>query len=97
MTQAIASADASRNGLLQVAAGGILTGLVTPLLPQTLSGGVSYGLLYLDGTVRLQGDTAITATKAAISTPMKPPAVPGTGLGGRHAGGVRGSAHAAGG
>ena len=33
MTQAIASTDISRNGLLQVAAGGILTGLATPLLP----------------------------------------------------------------
>jgi hypothetical protein len=33
LTQAIASTGTSRNGLLQVAAGGILTGLVTPLLP----------------------------------------------------------------
>ena len=33
MTQAIASTGVSRNGLLQVAAGGILTGLLTPLLP----------------------------------------------------------------
>ena len=33
MTQAIASTGISRNGLLQVAAGGVLTGLVTPLLP----------------------------------------------------------------
>ena len=33
MTQAIASTGISRNRLLQVAAGGILTGLVTPLLP----------------------------------------------------------------
>jgi len=33
LTQAIASNDISRNGLLQVAAGGILTGVVTPLLP----------------------------------------------------------------
>jgi hypothetical protein len=36
LTQTIASADASRNGLLQVAAGGILTGLVTPLLPRLI-------------------------------------------------------------
>ena len=35
-------------------------------LPVTLSGGVSYGLLYLDGTVRLAGDTAITATDVFI-------------------------------
>ena len=34
--------------------------------PVTLSGGVSYGLLYLDGTVRLAGDTAITATDVFI-------------------------------
>jgi hypothetical protein len=33
LTQAMASSDISRNGLLQVAAGGIVTGLVTPLLP----------------------------------------------------------------
>jgi hypothetical protein len=33
LTQAIASTGTSRNGLLQVAAGGILTGMVTPLLP----------------------------------------------------------------
>jgi hypothetical protein len=33
LTQAIASTGTSRNGLLQVAAGGILTGLLTPLLP----------------------------------------------------------------
>ena len=35
-------------------------------LPVTLSGQVSYGLLYLDGTVRLAGDTAITATDVFI-------------------------------
>ena len=35
-------------------------------LPVTLSGSVSYGLLYLDGTVRLAGDTAITATDVFI-------------------------------
>ena len=35
-------------------------------LPVTLSGGVSYGLLYLDGTVRLAGDTAITANDVFI-------------------------------
>ena len=33
MTHAIVSTGASRNGLLQVAAAGILTGIVTPLLP----------------------------------------------------------------
>jgi hypothetical protein len=33
LTQTIASTGTSRNGLLQVAAGGILTGLLTPLLP----------------------------------------------------------------
>jgi hypothetical protein len=33
LTQAIASTGTSRNGLLQVAAGGIFTGLLTPLLP----------------------------------------------------------------
>jgi hypothetical protein len=36
LTQAIASTDTSRNGLLSVAAGGILTGLITPLLPQLI-------------------------------------------------------------
>jgi hypothetical protein len=34
--------------------------------PVTLSGGVGYGLLYLDGTVRLIGDTSITATDVFI-------------------------------
>ena len=34
--------------------------------PVTLSGPVSYGLLYLDGTVRLAGDTSITATDVFI-------------------------------
>ncbi len=36
MTQAIASTGTSRNGLLNIAAGGILTGLITPLLPQLI-------------------------------------------------------------
>jgi hypothetical protein len=35
-------------------------------LPVTLSGGVSYGLLYLDGNVRLSGDTSISATDVFI-------------------------------
>ncbi len=34
--------------------------------PVTLSGGVGYGLLYLDGTVRLIGDTSITASEVFI-------------------------------
>jgi hypothetical protein len=33
LTQAIASTDALRNHLLKVAAGGVLTGILTPLLP----------------------------------------------------------------
>jgi hypothetical protein len=33
LTQAITSPDTSRNGLLKIAAGGVLTGVVTPLLP----------------------------------------------------------------
>ena len=33
MTQAIASTDTSRNSLLMVAAGGIVSGILTPLLP----------------------------------------------------------------
>jgi hypothetical protein len=33
LTQALTSSDSSRNGLLKVAAGGVLTGLLTPLLP----------------------------------------------------------------
>lgn len=33
MTEAIASTGQSRNGLLKVAAGGVLTGVLTPLLP----------------------------------------------------------------
>jgi hypothetical protein len=36
LTQAIASTDQSRNNLLQVAAFGMLTGLITPLLPQLI-------------------------------------------------------------
>jgi hypothetical protein len=36
LTQAIASTEASRNGLLTVAAGGILTGVITPLCPQLI-------------------------------------------------------------
>ena len=35
-------------------------------LPVTLSGGVGYGLLYLDGDVRLAGDTSISATDVFI-------------------------------
>ena len=35
-------------------------------LPVTLQGGVGYGLLYLDGNVRLAGDTAISATDVFI-------------------------------
>lgn len=33
MTQAIISSDISRNGMLKIAAGGLLTGVLTPLLP----------------------------------------------------------------
>jgi hypothetical protein len=33
LTEAIASIDQSRNGLLKVAAGGVLSGALTPLLP----------------------------------------------------------------
>ena len=36
MTQAITSSDQTSNGLLKVAAGGILTGVLTPLLPQLI-------------------------------------------------------------
>jgi hypothetical protein len=36
LTQAIASTDQSRNNLLQVAAAGILTGVITPLCPQLI-------------------------------------------------------------
>jgi hypothetical protein len=36
VTQAIASNDASRNSLLMVAAGGVLSGVLTPLLPQLI-------------------------------------------------------------
>jgi hypothetical protein len=36
LTQAIASTDTTRNGLLAVAAGGLLTGILTPLLPQII-------------------------------------------------------------
>ena len=34
--------------------------------PVTFAGGYGYGLLYLDGTVRLNGDTSITATDVFI-------------------------------
>ena len=49
-------------------------------LPVTLSGGVSYGLLYLDGNVRLAGDTAITATDVFIGpdAQLQPCYDPGT-------------------
>ena len=33
MTEAIASTDPSRNGFLKIAAGGVLSGILTPLLP----------------------------------------------------------------
>jgi hypothetical protein len=33
LTEAIASDDAARNGFLKIAAGGVVTGLLTPLLP----------------------------------------------------------------
>ena len=33
MTEAIASTDTSRNSLLMIAAGGIISGILTPLLP----------------------------------------------------------------
>jgi hypothetical protein len=36
LTQPITSDDTSHNGLLKVAAGGLLTGLITPLLPQLI-------------------------------------------------------------
>ena len=36
LTQAIASADTSRNSLLMIAAGGLLSGLLTPLMPQLI-------------------------------------------------------------
>ncbi len=36
MTEAIASRDTSRNSLLMIAAGGVLSGVVTPLLPQLI-------------------------------------------------------------
>lgn len=36
MTQAITSSDRRSSGLLKVAAGGILTGVITPLLPQLI-------------------------------------------------------------
>jgi len=36
LTQAIISDDTSRDGLLKVAAGGFLTGILTPLLPQLI-------------------------------------------------------------
>jgi hypothetical protein len=35
-------------------------------LPVTFAGGYAYGLLYLDGSVRLTGDTSITATDVFI-------------------------------
>ena len=38
LTQAIASSDSSRNNLLVIAAGGLLSGLLTPLTPQLIDG-----------------------------------------------------------
>lgn len=36
MTEVIASTDQTRNSLLKIAAGGVLTGVITPLLPQLI-------------------------------------------------------------
>jgi hypothetical protein len=36
LTEAITSVDTSRNGLLKVGAGGVLTGILTPLLPSLI-------------------------------------------------------------
>jgi hypothetical protein len=36
VTQAITSQDTSRNGLLAIAGGGVLSGILTPLLPQLI-------------------------------------------------------------
>ncbi len=36
MTEAITASDTSRNGLLAVAAGGVVSGIITPLLPQLI-------------------------------------------------------------
>jgi hypothetical protein len=36
LTQALSSSDTSRNGLFKVAAGGVLTGILTPLLPSLI-------------------------------------------------------------
>ncbi len=38
MTQAIASADAPRDSLLMIAAGGVMSGILTPLLPALING-----------------------------------------------------------
>jgi len=38
LTQAITSTDSSRNNLLMIAAGGLLSGILTPLTPQLIDG-----------------------------------------------------------
>jgi hypothetical protein len=38
VTRAIISSDISRNGMLKIAAGGLLTGVLTPLLPPLIDG-----------------------------------------------------------
>jgi hypothetical protein len=48
LTQAIASADTSRNNLLMVAAGGVISGILTPLLPALLD-----HILGLPGQLRI--------------------------------------------
>jgi hypothetical protein len=58
LTQAITSADASRNSLLLVAAGGIISGILTPLLPTLID-----NIVGLPGQLRI---SLIAAPFAAL-------------------------------
>ncbi len=81
MTEAIASADQSRHGLLKIAAGGVLTGILTPLLPPVIDklGGapgdfrialvaVPFAVLVFVLVRRLSADPWWAALTAAIVT-----------------------------
>ena len=81
MTHAIVSTGASRNGLLQVAAAGILTGIVTPLLPTLIDriggtpgdfrialGALPFAVLVLILVRKFSGNPRWAALLAAIVT-----------------------------
>jgi hypothetical protein len=81
LTEAIASDDAARNGLLKIVAGGVVTGLVTPLLPPLIDkiGGspgdfrialvaIPFAILVFVVVRRLSSNPSWAAATAAIVT-----------------------------